>query len=193
MDLRRPRRVRALPGFLVLSWVACTAPNPLYNSDGVCQPADRTCVDSPRRPPYPVVCGLGPDGALSFQEERCPAGARCQEGLCVAPAGARSCAQKGQGECAKGEACVPLVSDATARTLGAFCVAAATAAKAGPGEACEKDEDCQTYLCLPYLSGNRCLRACRERQGCTIPDECRALNVTITGISGTIHSCAPVR
>ncbi len=67
----------------------------------------------------------------------------------------------------------------------------AQAAKAGPGERCEKDADCQSYLCLPFSGGNYCLKACTGDQGCQIPNRCLMLNVTITGISGVVQSCSP--
>lgn len=174
------------PSFLFML-SSCTATNPEFDSP--CAAGARVCVESPRRASYPVVCGQNEAGKLALLDERCPGGI-CQSGLCASPPGAKSCGS--QGDCSKGEVCAPLVTSSDFTTLAYFCLPAAQAPLT-PGQRCDADEDCQSYLCLPYRNGNFCLRACRTGQDCTIPDDCRSLNITITGVSGTIQSCSPIQ
>ncbi|MCS6914741.1 MAG: hypothetical protein RMK29_18835 [Myxococcales bacterium] len=165
---------------------ACTAPNPDFMMQTPCQAGLRQCVMTPRGN-YPVVCGLHERGELTLLAERCPSSAACQAGLCVPPADAPSCTR--QRDCRTGQVCVPLVA-AEGRMLSGFCIPAGTGS-AAPGQRCETDENCQTHLCLPFRNGNYCLRACRADQDCDIPDECRELNITVTGVAGRIRSCLP--
>lgn len=183
----------ALPALALLGAVGCTAPNPAFMMETPCEGGSRQCLTSPTtRRSRPVVCGRDDAGAPALLEERCPASASCQAGLCAPPQGAKGCAR--QGDCAKTEVCVPLVGEGKA--LGAFCLPAA-AAIAAPGQECKQDEDCQSYLCLPFRTGstgtlvNRCLKLCGAALDCQIPDECRSLNVTVTGVPGSIKSCLP--
>jgi hypothetical protein len=175
----------ALAALALLCAAGCTAPNPAYMMETPCEVGARQCVMSPRRA-YPVVCGRDDSGSLALLDERCPTPAACQAGLCQAPTGAKACAR--QGDCAKTEVCVPLVGEG--RALAAVCLPAA-AAIAAPGQRCELDEDCQSYLCLPFRTGNRCLKTCATALDCEIPDECRSLNITVTGVAGAIKSCLP--
>jgi hypothetical protein len=168
---------------------SCTGANPDYMQT-TCEVGLRLCVDSPRRPSYPVVCGRNTAGQLTLIDERCPQGAQCQAGLCLAPSGAKSCSR--QRDCGATEACVPLLKDASAKALAQFCLPAAAAALA-PAQRCERDEDCKTFFCVPFRNGNFCLKACTDDKDCTSPESCRPVDMTITGIAGRVQSCNPPR
>lgn len=172
---------------VLLAATACTAPNPGFMMQMPCEAGLRQCVMTARGA-YPVVCGLDERGEMALLAERCPSSAACQAGLCVPPAGARGCTR--QRDCDRGQVCVPLVTT-EGRALEGFCLPS-VAAGAEPGQRCERDDDCQSYLCLPFRTGNYCLRTCRTAQDCNIPDECRELNITVTGVAGRIRSCLPV-
>lgn len=171
-------------GALLLA--GCTGANPGYVPDGGdCQPGERLCVDN-RGVLLPVVCGLSQDGQLRRLVELCPSSAGCAEGLCVAPAGARTCAR--QEDCAAAEVCTPLVVSAGERRLVGTCQP--RGAGAAPEAACQRDEDCQSYLCLQHSRGRYCLRACAQAADCKIPATCRTFDVTVTGVQGKIQSCS---
>ena len=165
--------------------VCCTAENPAYMMGTPCEVGLRQCVMSMRRD-YPVVCGRNEAGNLALLDERCPTAATCQAGLCMAPAGAKGCGR--QADCQKTEVCVPLLGEGKA--LATYCLPSA-AALAAPAQRCDIDDDCQSYLCLPFRTGSRCLKACATALDCEIPDECRSLNITVTGVAGAVKTCLP--
>ena len=174
----------ALLPFAVACLATCTAPNPTF-METTCDAGSRQCVVS-QGGSYPVVCTKDDGGRMALVQERCPVSAECQAGLCAAPVGAKRCTR--QPDCEATQVCVPLVGEQ--RTLQSFCLPLPIAERA-PQDPCSVDKDCKSYFCLPSSSGNRCLKTCAAAEDCKIPDECRSLNITVTGVAGAIQTCLP--
>lgn len=175
--------------FLILGAASgCTSPNPEYPNPTGCSPGERQCAAPPRDPPVAMVCGRDANDTPGFIEEPCPAATVCDSGLCTPAQGAPAC--QSQTDCAAGQVCVPLVTSAAAPALAMYCVPEAGAA-AAPGLACGKDSDCQSYRCLQHPTGRYCLQACATQKSCSGSASCRAFNVTVNGVQGSILSCSP--
>lgn len=169
---------------------ACTGSNPDFMADAaLCNVGGRQCIGA-----LPVVCGRLPGldmdtGVVGLIREECPVSAACDNGRCIAPNGAKSCAR--QQDCPQGQVCVPLVQEAPKPELLGYCVAVSQN-PLPPGAPCEMDADCQSFLCLQHTVHRYCLEACRKGQDldCGIPRRCRTFTVTVTGVQGPVQSCS---
>jgi hypothetical protein len=74
--------------------------------------------------------------------------------------------------------------------VSSFCVSSQPAPSAGAA-ACSQDSDCQSYHCLQLVQGKYCLQGCVNDLNCQQPARCQTLNVTISGVQGTVKSCGP--
>ena len=176
---------------LALSVAACTTDNPEYQGP-VCEPGQRRCGTAVMGSGQAVaqVCGRAADDSVAYIDEACPLSAACDAGRCTAPAGARAC--RAQRDCDDaGQICAALVSSATQPpAVAMFCVPKPAAAVA-PGAACTTDSDCQSYRCLQHARGRYCLQACEAGNQCATRASCLSLNVTISGVQGTVLTCSP--
>jgi hypothetical protein len=161
----------------------CTSANPDYPDAFSCTLGSRSCASpTAGQPAKPTVCGRDASDSLALLTESCPTAAACDSGRCTASVGAKSCQQ--QSDCASGQSCIPLVSGSA---LALFCLQNSPANQPA-GTACTVDSDCQSGFCLQHAGGRSCLLACSGSQ-CQRPAVCQTLNITVTGIQGTVGSC----
>ncbi|HEY3355163.1 MAG TPA: hypothetical protein VGQ83_18060 [Polyangia bacterium] len=159
---------------------ACTGANPDYDPDAasaICTGGQRRCGAA-----GPEVCAQQASGGYDWAQDFCPAGGRCDNGHCAAPAGATACVRNA--DCGA-QVCVVFVSGAG---LGRFC-APATGSIIGGG-ACQTSSDCLSGLCQKQATGGAlCYTACAEAGDCNGGRTCQQADVTITGVRGTIQGC----
>jgi hypothetical protein len=177
--------MRAVALLVASPVLACTAPNPEYLPPAAvtaCTLGERSCVG--RRP---VECdSAGPDAGTVLKNAICPSAATCDAGLCDPPAGAHSCHR--DADCPSGETCTGFVS---AGAVATFC---AQADGATPGaERCTASPQCRSSLCAPPAAGASaiCFLACQSNVDCPTLNVCKSFDVTITGVRGRLHGCAP--
>jgi hypothetical protein len=173
-------------GLFLFCFSQCTTSNPDYPDAFACNPGDRMCGTATDRP-VSLVCGHDATDSLAWVKEPCPIGTLCDStsATCAPAMGATPCQR--QSDCSTGQSCVPLVQNGA---LSNFCVSNQPAAMPA-GAACSQDSDCQSYHCLQQQNGLYCLKACSSPSNCQLPAVCQTLNVTITGVQGTVGSCSP--
>ena len=176
-------RLSALACLLLAS---CTADNPSFIANALtCSAGERACVGA-----RPVECDLG-DGGAALQNAACPSSGTCGMGHCLPPKGATACQL--DGDCAPG-ACEAFV-DSTGLHIQTFC--GAVEGNTPGAERCKTDGECRSGLCLKastqtggQAAEGLCFLSCRSNRDCNILLVCRAFDVTVTGIRGTLSACA---
>ncbi|MBU1068299.1 hypothetical protein KJ975_01915 [Myxococcota bacterium] len=173
-------RARTLLLLLLLSWPGCTEPNPRYDPLYVppCEVGALKCGDAPE---HLMVClNEGEDPTWQVQKV-CWDGTICAGAWC-GPDTVLACVLPT--DCTgQGEVCTA-VTDSDS-SIGTYCIPSPVPAGRQPGQACSRNEECQSGWCFRRT----CFMPCELSEQCPFEETCENLNVTVDHVQSTIRGC----